>query len=392
MQMIPLAERMRPHSIKEFIGQTKIVGNNKIINKILLSKKPRNLILWGPAGCGKTTLARLIAQSTGADMIELSAVSSGKKDIEAVLERARHNLDQELPTILFLDEIHRFNKAQQDLFLPYLENGLITLIGATTENPSFEIITPLLSRSQLIILEALDDDSIKKIVRRAIKKLGVNKTITAEALDFIAFVAQGDARRALGLLEITLDLSPTLDLEAVKAASSQAINFYDKKADNHYDLISAFIKSLRGSDADAALYYMLRMLNSGEDPKFIARRLIIFASEDIGLAGNGALGLANNCFDAVTKIGMPEAQIVLAHVVVAFARSKKSRESYDLMLKLNDLAQKFPNLPVPLHIRNSPTKMMKDLGYAKDYHWQANFKHPDGFLPPQIQELLNQQK
>ncbi|MDO4870944.1 MAG: replication-associated recombination protein A [Candidatus Saccharibacteria bacterium] len=390
--MVPLAERMRPQTIDEFIGQSKIVGDNKIINRILQVKKPRNLILWGPAGCGKTTLARLIAKSTNADMIELSAVSSGKKDVEAVLERARHNLDQELPTILFLDEIHRFNKAQQDLFLPYLENGLITLIGATTENPSFEIITPLLSRSQLIILEALDDESIKKIIHHAIKKLGVNKKITTEALDFIAFIAQGDARRALGLLETALDLSPKLDLNAIKTASSQAINFYDKKADNHYDLISAFIKSLRGSDAEAALYYMIRMLNSGEDPKFIARRLIIFASEDIGLAGNGALGLANDCFDAVTKIGMPEAQIVLAHVVAAFAKSKKSRESYNLMIQFKDLAQQFPNLPVPLHIRNAPTKLMKGVGYGKGYHWQAGFKHPDGFLPPQIQDILNKQK
>ncbi len=384
--MQPLAEKVRPQSLKDFVGQTNLTSKNKIIDKIIRSGKPRNLIFWGPAGCGKTTLARMIARSTKAEMIELSAVASGKKDIESVIEKARLNQNLNKPTILFLDEIHRFNKAQQDLFLPVLESGLVYLIGATTENPSFEIITPLLSRSQLIVLEALTEQDIIKILKQAIKKQDLNKTITPKAYKMLAWLSQGDARKALNLLELALDLSPKIDQEAVELVANQELSLYDKKGENHYNLTSALIKSMRGSDVDASLYYLARLIEAGEDPKFIARRLIIFASEDIGLAGNGALGLANACFDSVTKIGMPEAKYVLFHTVSVLAKSRKSRASTEAMSRAFALAKRYPNLPVPTHLRNPSTKMMADLGYGEGYQWTADFKHPDGFLPEAIKD------
>ncbi len=384
--MQPLAEKMRPQSLKDFVGQNKLTDKNKIITKIIESKKPRNLIFWGPAGCGKTTLARMIANSTNAEMIELSAVASGKKDIEKVLETARQNQVFGKPTILFLDEIHRFNKAQQDLFLPSLESGLITLIGATTENPSFEINQPLLSRCQLIILEQLSEEEIIKILKQSVKKLGLNKKITKKAYQMIAFLSQGDARKALNLLELALDLSLEITEETIKNLDQDNLAFYDKKGDQHYNLISALIKSMRGSDVDASLYYLARILQSGEDPKFIARRLIIFASEDIGLAGNGALSLANTCFDAVSKVGMPEANYIMFHTVTALAKSKKSRQTTDAMHRAKALTKEYPNLPVPTHLRNPSTKLMSDLGYAKNYKWETDFKHPKGYLPEQIKD------
>ncbi len=384
MERIPLAERMRPKSLDEVIGQGQLLGDGELLRRIVAQGEPVSLIFWGPPGTGKTTLARIIACEVNAEFIELSAVTSGKKDVEKVIEHARQNWNLGLRTILFVDEIHRFNKAQQDAFLPHVESGLITLIGATTENPSFEVIPALLSRTRVLVLQPLAKDEIIAILKRALKTLGKSKQITPKALDYLAELSSGDARVALGNLELALGFGEKITPDIVKAAAQKKIPGYDKKGDMHYDMISAFIKSLRGSDVQAALYYLSRMIDAGEDPKFIARRMIIFASEDIGLAGNGALALAAATFQAVERVGLPEANYNLYHCAVALARSPKSREITDLMHAAKDLAKRFPDAPVPLHIRNAPTKLMKDLGYGKDYKWQAGFRHEKGFLPDEI--------
>ena len=380
----PLAERMRPQTLDEVIGQGQLLGDGELLRRIVQQKEPVSLIFWGPPGTGKTTLARIIACEVNAEFIELSAVTSGKKDVEKVIEHARQNWNLGLRTILFVDEIHRFNKAQQDAFLPHVESGLITLIGATTENPSFEVIPALLSRTRVLVLQPLAKDEIIAILKRALKTLSESKQITPKALDYLAELSGGDARVALGNLELALGFSEKITPDIVKAAAQKKIPGYDKKGDMHYDVISAFIKSLRGSDVQASLYYLSRMIDAGEDPKFIARRMIIFASEDIGLAGNGALALAVATFQAVERVGLPEANYNLYHCAVALARSPKSREITDLMHAAKDLAKQFPDAPVPLHIRNAPTKLMKDLGYGKDYKWQAGFQHEKGFLPDEI--------
>lgn len=384
MERIPLAERMRPKSLDEVVGQGQLLGDGELLRRIVAQSEPVSLIFWGPPGTGKTTLARIIAREVNAEFIELSAVTSGKKDVEKVIEHARQNWNLGLRTILFVDEIHRFNKAQQDAFLPHVESGLITLIGATTENPSFEVIPALLSRTRVLVLQPLAKDEITAILKRALKTLGKSEQITPKALDYLAELSGGDARVALGNLELALGFSEKITPDIVKAAAQKKIPGYDKKGDMHYDVISAFIKSLRGSDVQASLYYLSRMIDAGEDPKFIARRMIIFASEDIGLAGNGALALAVATFQAVERIGLPEANYNLYHCAVALARSPKSREITDLMHAAKDLAKRFPDSPVPLHIRNAPTKLMKGLGYGKDYKWQAGFKHKKGFLPNEI--------
>ena len=375
---------MRPKSLDEVIGQGQLLGNGELLRQIVVQGEPVSLIFWGPPGTGKTTLARIIAHEVNAEFIELSAVTSGKKDVEKVIEHARQNWNLGLRTILFVDEIHRFNKAQQDAFLPHVESGLIPLIGATTENPSFEVIPALLSRTRVLVLQPLAKDEIIAILKRALKTLGKSKQIAPKALDYLAELSGGDARVALGNLELALGFSEKITPDIVKAAAQKKIPGYDKKGDMHYDVISAFIKSLRGSDVQASLYYLSRMIDAGEDPKFIARRMIIFASEDIGLAGNGALALAVATFQAVERVGLPEANYNLYHCAVALARSPKSREITDLMHAAKDLAKQFPDAPVPLHIRNAPTKLMKDLGYGKDYKWQAGFQHEKGFLPDEI--------
>lgn len=437
MNRVPLAERMRPTTLDEVIGQTHLLGGGEILRRIVKNKEPVSLILWGPPGSGKTTLARIIANEVDAEFIELSAVTSGKKDIERIVAIAKANwsgdsaarlsamrgsgekrteryksyregASEQLTlqgaksasrpsgsadgqagtarrTVLFVDEIHRFNKAQQDAFLPHVESGLITLIGATTENPSFEVISPLLSRTRVLVLEPLSKEQIIAILKRALKAEKKTKLVTPKALDYLAELSGGDARVALGNLELALGINePKVTPEVVKVAAQKRVPGYDKKGEMHYNVISAFIKSMRGSDVTASLYYLARMIDAGEDPKFIARRMIIFASEDIGLAGNGALGLAVDAFDAVDRVGMPEANYILFHVASALAKSKKSRDTTNAMQAAKQLAKQYPDSPVPLHLRNAPTKLMKDLGYNKDYKWEADFKHEKGFLPEDI--------
>ncbi len=372
--------------MSEVLGQDDIVGDGKILTEIVKKGEPVNLIFWGPPGTGKTTLARILAKEFKADFVEISAVTAGKKDVEEVVARARINWNLKTRTILFVDEIHRFNKAQQDAFLPHVESGLITLIGATTENPSFEVISPLLSRSRVVVVRALSKDAIMEVLKRAVKEEKATKRVSKKALDYLAELSGGDARSALGDLELALSLSDKVNEKIVQEAAGRKMPGYDKKGDNHYDTISAFIKSMRGSDTDAALYYLARMVEAGEDPKFIARRMVIFASEDIGLAGNGALSLATACFQAVERVGMPESGLILAHTCVALSKSKKSRDSTDAWFKALDLARKTRGEPVPLWLRNAPTKLMKDLGYGKGQKWESGFHLDRNYLPDIIKD------
>lgn len=380
----PLAERMRPQKLDEVVGQEAIIGEGKILTEIMKKGEPVNLIFWGPPGTGKTTLARILAREYKADFVELSAVTAHKSDVEQVVQRARQNWNLQTRTVLFVDEIHRFNKAQQDAFLPHVESGLIILIGATTENPSFEVISPLLSRSRVVIVSPLSKDAIITVLKRAIKAEKATKRVAKDAIDYLAELSGGDARSALGDLELALSLSEKVTIDTVKEAAGRKVPGYDKKGDKHYDNISAFIKSMRGSDVDAALYYLARMLEAGEDPKFIARRMVIFASEDIGLAGNGALGLAVDAFMAVERVGMPEGGIILSHVVCALALGKKNRDSYDAWARAQDLAHRTMGLPVPTHLRNAPTKLMKDLGFGQGQKWEAGFHLNKSYLPEEI--------
>lgn len=387
MVRVPLAEQLRPKTLDDVIGQSHLLAEGEILRQIVKNQEPVNLILWGPPGTGKTTLARIIANEVNADFIELSAVTAGKKDVMNVVEHAKQNWNLGQRTILFVDEIHRFNKAQQDAFLPHVESGLITLIGATTENPSFEIITPLLSRSRVLVLNALTKSEIIDVAKRALKLLKKSKVVTPKALDYLAELSGGDARVALGNLELALSIdNKKITPDVIKVAAQRKVPGYDKAGDMHYNVISAFIKSMRGSDVEATLYYLSRMIDAGEDPKFIARRMVVFASEDIGLAGNGALSLAVATFQAVERVGLPEANYNLYHCATALARAPKSREITDLMQQAKELAKRYPHSEVPLHIRNAPTKLMKDLGYGKDYKWKADFKHSKGFLPLDIKQ------
>lgn len=386
--MKPLAERMRPGSLAEVTGQKHLLADGQIIRRIIEQKLPTSLILWGPPGSGKTTLARIIATHTNADFVELSAVTAKKADVTDVVQRAQANHALGKRTILFVDEIHRFNKAQQDAFLPYVEDGTLVLIGATTENPSFEVITPLLSRSRVLVLEPLSNSDIVAIIKKAAKSENIDtKRLPAESIDLLAELSGGDARVALGSLELALQLTDkVVTPQVIETAAQKRVPGYDKAGEHHFNLISAFIKSLRGNSGDAALYYMARMLQAGEDPKFLARRMIVFASEDIGLAAPAALNIAVSTFLAVERIGLPEAEYNLYHCAAVLAKAPKSRTAANAMYAAKAAARQHPDLPVPLHLRNAPTKLMKDLGYQKGYKWEAGFAHKQGFLPPELED------
>ncbi|MDP3941700.1 MAG: replication-associated recombination protein A [bacterium] len=390
-----LAYRLRPTTLDEFFGQEHLVGEGKIIRRMIEQDQLSSMILWGPPGSGKTTLASIIARETNAEFHTLSGVSAGKADLQKVIEEAKSSPLLQKKTILFIDEIHRWNKAQQDALLPHVESGLITLIGATTENPSFEIISALLSRSKVFVLQSLEKDDLEKIIDRALKETQkgygeYKKSIRPDAKELLLRLSGGDARIMLNALEMAVlnFEKKKIDSDIIKEIfQTRSAGLYDKKADEHYNIISAFIKSMRGSDPDAALYYMARMLENGEDPKFIARRMIIFASEDIGLADRGALIQANAGFEAVNKIGMPEAQLILAHICLYLATAKKSRAVVNALGHAKQAVYDFPNEPVPLHLRNAPTKLMKELGYAKDYKWSDEYVGPrgdKGFLPEKL--------
>lgn len=355
--MEPLASKIRPKILNNFIGQEHLVGNGKPIKIAIEQKHIFSFILWGPPGSGKTTLARIYANSLDADYYELSAVSTGKDDIRKIIEKK----DVDKPKILFLDEIHRFNKAQQDFLLPYVESGILTLIGATTENPSFEVIPALLSRCRVFVLNELTSENIYKIID------STKLVIDQESKDWLASMVNGDARQAITMLENTVKLYKEINIENLKNTLQNKFLRYDKKADEHYNTISAFIKSMRASQPDASLYYLARMIESGEDPKFIARRMVIFASEDIGLEDTNALAIANAVFRAVEIIGYPECAINLSHGTCYLANAPKSKATYYAYFDAVDDVKKYGNLPVPMNIRNAPTKLMKDIGYGKGY-------------------------
>jgi putative ATPase len=369
--MEPLAEGLRPKTLDDFIGQQHLVGKDKPLRVAIEKKHIFSFILWGPPGVGKTTLARIYAQAINADYYELSAVSAGKDDIRKIVDQGG---DLFGPKVLFLDEIHRFNKAQQDYLLPFVEKGKLILIGATTENPSFEVIPALLSRARVFVLNELTPDEMKEIVKRT------GYDIPEDALEWLVALASGDARQALGVLSNTKELYGDITVENLKNAIQSKHLRYDKKGEEHYNTISAFIKSMRASQPDAALYYLARMIVSGEDPKFIARRMVIFASEDIGMKDPMALVVANEVFKAVETIGLPECGINLAHGVVYLSEAGKEKRAYEAYKMALSDAEKHGNLPIPMSIRNAPTKLMKDLGYGEGYERYTK----DDLLPEKL--------
>ena len=397
----PLAERMRPRNLDEFVGQKHLLGPGRILTEMVESAQLRSLVLWGPPGSGKTTLAQILASKSGALYVQFSAVSSGVKDLKKIIDEAERLRRMGKKTVLFVDEIHHFNKSQQDNFLPYVERGTIVLIGATTENPSFEVISPLLSRTQVLVLKALSTQEIAAIVDRALqdKERGLGNmhlNISPEGREFLIDQCQGDCRVALNALETAATLAHNakakeIGLTQLQEALQRKPLRYDKSGEEHYNIISAFIKSLRGSDPDAALYWMMRMIEAGEDPLFIARRMVIFAAEDIGNADPAALQVAVAAKDAFHFVGLPEGRIPLAQAVTYLATAPKSNASYLAMLAAAQDVEQCGALPVPLHLRNAPTHLMKKLGYGKDYQYAHNF--PDHVVDQQhLPDELKTQK
>ena len=389
----PLADRMRPKTLEDFFGQEEIVGEGKLLRRAIESDQVPSIIFWGPPGSGKTTLAHIIANSTKSDFQKLSATTSGIKDLQEIIETAEQNKRLGGRTIVFIDEIHRWNKKQQDVLLPYVEKGTITLIGATTENPSFEVISALLSRCRVFVLKQLTAEQIGKIIKQALKDktngLGYLKLkMKPETIALLANMSNGDARTALNVLEYSASLNKTLTPEIIKESFQKSHLLYDKNGEEHYNIISALHKSMRGSDANAALYWLARMLEAGEDPLYIARRVVRFASEDIGLANSQALTQAVAAYQAAHFIGMPECNVILAQAVVYMAKCKKSNELYTAYNEVKADIEKYGNLPVPLHIRNAPTKLMKDLGYGKDYKYSPNFSYQEKqeYLPAELKK------
>ena len=392
--MLPLAERLRPKSLDDYIGQKHLVGPNAVLRKMIESGNLSSFILWGPPGVGKTTLARIIANKLERPFYTLSAVTAGVKDVREVIEKAKQTrFFNEQNPILFIDEIHRFSKSQQDSLLGAVENGTLTLIGATTENPSFEVITPLLSRCQVYVLKSLEKQDLEELTQRALtvdtelKK----RTITIQENESLLRYSGGDARKLLTILELISNAQPdgeiVIENELVTERLQQNPIAYDKDGELHYDIISAFIKSIRGSDPNAAIYWLARMVAGGEDPKFIARRLVISAAEDIGLANPNALLLANACFDTIQKIGWPEGRIPLAETTIYLASSPKSNSAYMAINEALALVEQTGNLPVPLHLRNAPTKLMKELNYGAKYKYAHDFENnfvQQQYLPDEL--------
>ena len=392
----PLAERLRPKTLDDYIGQKHLVGEGAILRKMIDAGRISSFILWGPPGVGKTTLAQIIANKLETPFYTLSAVTSGVKDVRDVIEKARNNrfFSQQSP-ILFIDEIHRFSKSQQDSLLGAVETGVVTLIGATTENPSFEVIRPLLSRCQLYVLKSLEKDDLLELLNSAISRDVIlrEKSIELKETDAMLRYSGGDARKLLNILELVVEAD---NEEKIVITDEKVVNrlqqnpmAYDKEGEMHYDIISAFIKSIRGSDPDGALYWLARMIEGGEEPSFIARRLVISASEDIGLANPNAMLLANAAFDAVMKIGWPEGRIPLAEATVYLATSPKSNSAYAAINQALEVVRETGNLPVPLHLRNAPTKLMKQLGYGKDYKYAHNYANnfvEQQFLPDELKD------
>src|SRR5579885_651324 len=393
----PLADRMRPDRLEEVVGQEPLLGPGKLLSQMVAARKLHSMVLWGPPGSGKTTLAILLARQSGAVFRQMSAVTSGIADLRAMVEQARNDLEVGKRTVVFIDEIHRWNRAQQDAFLPHVESGLITLIGATTENPSFEVIGPLLSRTKVLVLNPLSEADLAILIKRALtdseRGLGAfNLTLEDPAMDELVGQAGGDARKALNALEIAAELArqagcSTITAEHVREATQHKALIYDRAGEEHYNVISAFIKSMRGSDCDAALYWMMRMVEAGEDPMFIARRMVIFASEDVGNADPRALQIAIAVKDAVDFVGLPEGVIPLAQGVTYLATAPKSNASYLAMTRAREDAAA-EALPVPLHLRNAPTRLMKQLGYSRDYrypHDYADALTDQTYLPEKLQ-------